>query len=164
MTQEPESGPEEHSERLERRLAQARAELAAAEKDAALAESGMGDFSSVAVSDDGSVEVTVGPRGELSDLRFLGGKYREMSREELGAAIVEAADAGRARAVREAARHYRPLDAPGPKVPELAGLDVDWARFLGPYAPAAGGSAGPASRSRLRDEIAEDEEDGGTRR
>lgn len=163
MTQEPESGPDGYTEQLERRLARARAELAATERDAARAEADMGDFSAATISKDGSVEVTVGPRGELSDLRFLGGKFREMSSAELGAAIIEAVEAGRARARREAARHLRPLDTPGPQVPELAGLDIDWARFTGPSAPARSSSARPAARTRLHDEIADDEEDGDTR-
>lgn len=163
MTQEPESGPDAHTERLERRLAQARAELETAEREAANARADMGGYSSVAVSGDGSVEVTVGPQGELSDLRFLDDKYREMSGGALGAAIVEAADAGREQARREAARRYRTLDADGPQVPELAALGIDWARFLGPYAPATGWSGRPGASARLRDEIAEDEEDGGAR-
>lgn len=163
MTQESESGPDGYAEQLERRLARARTELAAAEQDAARAEADMGDFSSATVSKDGSVEVTVGPRGELSDLRFLGSKFREMSSAELGAAIIEAVEAGRAQARREAARRFRPLDTPGPQVPELAGLDIDWARFVGPSAPARSNSTRSAARSRLHDEIADDEEDGGTR-
>lgn len=163
MTQEPESGPDSYAEQLERRLARARVELTAAQRDVARAEADMGDFSSATVSKDGSVEVTVGPRGDLSDLRFLGDKFREMSSAELGAAIIEAVEAGRAQARREAARHLQPLDAPGPQVPELAGLDIDWARFAGPSAPARSSSARPAARTRLHDEIADDEEDGGTR-
>jgi len=163
MTQEPESGPDGYAEQLERRLSRARTELAAAERDAARAEADMGDFSSATVSKDGSVEVTVGPRGELSDLRFLGAKFREMSSGELSAAIIEAVEEGRAQARREAARHFRPLDTPGPQVPELAGLDIDWARFVGPTAPARSSSNRPAARTRLHDEIADDEEDGGTR-
>ncbi|WP_329352863.1 YbaB/EbfC family nucleoid-associated protein [Streptomyces sp. NBC_01261] len=163
MTQEPESGPDGYEEQLERRLARARVELAAAERDAARAEADMAGFSSATVSEDGSVEVTVGPRGELSDLRFLGDKFREMSSAELGAAIIEAVETGRAQARREAARHLRPLDTPGPQVPELAGLDIDWARFAGPSAPARSRSARSAARNRLHDEIADDEEDGGTR-
>ncbi|MGX9890477.1 YbaB/EbfC family nucleoid-associated protein [Streptomyces sp. NPDC002276] len=163
MTQEPESGPDGYAEQLERRLAQARAELAATERQVARAEAEMGDLSSPTVSKDGSVEVTVGPRGELSDLRFLGAKFREMSSAELGAAIIEAVEAGRDQARREAARHFRPLDAPGQQVPELAGLDIDWARFVGPSAPARNSSARSAARTRLHDEIADDEEDGGTR-
>ncbi|MBK3579752.1 YbaB/EbfC family nucleoid-associated protein [Streptomyces sp. MBT65] len=163
MTQEPESGPDGYAEQLERRLAQARAELAATEREVARAEAEMGDLSSPTVSKDGSVEVTVGPRGELSDLRFLGGKFREMSSAELGAAIIEAVEAGRAQARREAAHRFRPLDAPGPQVPELAALDIDWARFVGPSAPARSNSSRSAARTRLHDEIADDEEDGGTR-
>ncbi|MET7484587.1 YbaB/EbfC family nucleoid-associated protein [Streptomyces sp. NPDC005538] len=162
MPQEPELGPQDYAEQLERRLARARAELAAAEQDVARAEADMGDYSSVTVSGDGSVEVTVGPRGELSDLRFLDGKYREMSGAELGAAIVEATAAGRAQARREAARHFRPLDTPGPQVPELAGLDIDWARFVGLSASVGGSSARSAARTRLHDEIGDVEEGGGT--
>ncbi|MFJ9244871.1 YbaB/EbfC family nucleoid-associated protein [Streptomyces sp. NPDC101776] len=163
MTQEPESGPDGYAEQLERRLARARAELAATEQDVARAEADMGDLSSPTVSKDGSVEVTVGPRGELSDLRFLGAKFREMSSAELGAAIIEAVEAGREQARHEAARRFRPLDTPGPQVPELAALDIDWARFVGPSAHARNSSTRPAARTRLHDEIADDEEDGGTR-
>ncbi|WP_329141073.1 YbaB/EbfC family nucleoid-associated protein [Streptomyces sp. NBC_00670] len=145
---------------LAQRLARARAEVAAAEAAVARAEERLRDFSAVALSEDGAVEATVGAQGELTGLRFLHGKYRDMTGTELGAAVVEAVRQGRDRAAQEAVRVFRPLTGPTERVPELSGLDVDWERFLSRHDDAPGRPARPrpSAGSRLRDEIHEDGE------
>jgi hypothetical protein len=147
---------------LEQRVAQAMAELEAAEAAVAQAEARMRDFSTVVVSRDGSVEVTVGPQGELTDLKFLDGKYRSMSAPQLAAAVLAAAEEGRNRAAEEAVRVFRPLTEPSKGIPELSGLDVDWDRLLGRRDDAGAGRATPwqSANARLRDEISEDDEEG----
>ncbi|MCF0088809.1 MULTISPECIES: YbaB/EbfC family nucleoid-associated protein [unclassified Streptomyces] len=149
------------AEALKRRVAQARAEAEAVEAAVRRAEERLRGSSTVARSEDGAVEATVGAQGELTGLRFLDAKYRDMTGPELGAAVVEAVRQGRDRAAREAVRVFRPLGGSGERIPELSSLDVDWERFLAHH-DAGGGSATPprpADGLRLRDEIHEDGED-----
>jgi hypothetical protein len=157
--QEPERagrlGPDDA---LWRRVAEARAEVEAVEAAVRDAEGRLHDFSAVARSEDGAVEATVGSQGELTGLRFLDGKYRDMTGLELGAAVVEAVRQGRDRAAREAVQVFQPLAGTTEQIPELSGLDVDWERFLDRHDDGRGRAAPPRPTpgSRLRDEIHED--------
>lgn len=157
------TGPVGPVDSLEQRLAQAMAELEATEAAVARAETRMAEFSTVVVSRDGSVEVTVGPQGELTDLKFLDGKYRSMSAPQLAAAVLAAAEEGRNRAAEEAVRLFRPLTRPSSGTdPAFLGIDIDWDRFLGRRDSGGPGRATPwqSANARLRDEINEDEEEG----
>jgi len=88
-------------ESIEQRLAQAMAELAATEDAVARAEKQLRRSAMTTLSRDGSVEVTVGPQGELTGLKFLDGKYRSMSAPQLAAAVLDAATEGRQRMARQ---------------------------------------------------------------
>lgn len=148
---------------MEQRLAEAMAELESMEAAVASAEARMSRFSTVVTSRDGSVEVTVGPQGQLTDLKFLDGKYRSMPAPQLAAAVLDAAEEGRTRAAHEVKRLFKPLTEPSEAVPELSGMTVDWDRLFGPGAAAPGEGAGTpwqSANARLRDEINEDDEDG----
>jgi hypothetical protein len=146
---------------LRRRIAQARAEVEAAEAAVRDAEQRLRDSSTVARSEDGAVEATVGAQGELTGLRFPDGKYRDMTGAELGAAVVAAVRQGRDRAARKAVQVFQPLAGTTERIPELSGLDVDWERFLDRHRDDGPGRAAPprpASGARLRDEIHEDDD------
>jgi hypothetical protein len=155
------TGEREAADALKRRVAQARAEAEAVEAAVRRAEERLRGSSTVARSEDGAVEATVGARGELTGLRFPDAKYRDMTGPELGAAVVEAVRQGRDRAAREAVRALRPLGGSGERNPELSGLDTDWERFLAHHDadPGSATSPRPAAGFRLRDDIHEDGED-----
>jgi DNA-binding protein YbaB len=158
MTELPEPS-EPLPDSIEQRLAQAMAELEATEAAVARAEKQLRRSAMTTLSRDGSVEVTVGPQGELTGLKFLDGKYRSMSAPQLAAAVLDAATEGRQRMARQVMDMLEPLTRPSRSVPELAGIEIDWTKMFGALdpAPAEGPGARPV-RDRLRDEIHEDDE------
>lgn len=144
---------------VEARLATAMAELEATEKGVAKAEAELRQATRTVRSADRSVEVTVGPQGELTALRFLEGKYRTMSPGELSNAVLDAFGRARAEMARQVMETFEPFTRPSTAVPELTGVDIDWARIFGPEVlqdPQE--RARQESGRRLRDEIDEDEE------
>jgi DNA-binding protein YbaB len=157
MTEPPEpSGPLPDS--IEQRLAQAMAELEATEAAVARAEKQLRHSAMTTLSRDGSVEVTVGPQGELTGLKFLDGKYRSMSAPQLAAAVLDAATEGRQRMARQVMEMLEPLTRPSRVVPELAGTEIDWTKMFGALGPAPADVPGARPvRDRLRDEIHDDE-------
>lgn len=143
----------------EQRLAQAMAELDATREALARAEAELAEASVRVRSKDRSVEVTVGPQGELTGLRFLEDRYRTMAAGQLAASVLEAAAQARGVMARQVMEAFEPFTRPSAGVPELTGIDVDWGRIFGSAvlddAPAARRSSG----HRLRDEISEDPDD-----
>lgn len=154
------AGPVGPGDPLEQRLARAMEELEQMQGAVARAEKRMNDFSAVVVSRDGSVEVSVGPRGELTDLKFLDGKYREMSAPQLATAVLDAVEEGRLQATREVMRLFRPLTEASPAMGDLPGMEFDWDRLLGRQdaSPAGRETTWQAANAKLRDEISEDDE------
>ncbi|MER6524751.1 YbaB/EbfC family nucleoid-associated protein [Streptomyces sp. NPDC001508] len=149
----------DHIERLEKRLAQANAELESVQAAVTEAERRMGAFSSTVVSKDGSVEVTVGAQGELTGLRFLDGKYRSMPPAQLADAVLDTVQEARSHFARAVRDLFEPLTRPSATLPELPGMEIDWDRLVGPAADALPGE--PEQRTandRLRDEIDEDDD------
>ncbi|NBM15784.1 YbaB/EbfC family nucleoid-associated protein [Streptomyces sp. GC420] len=152
--------PDESLEPIERRIARARAELAAVQAAVARAESELRQASVTVRSRDRSVEVTVGPQGELTQLRFLDNKYRTMTATQLAASVLEAAGQGRAEMAHRVMETFEPLTRPSGNVPEFRGIDVDWDRLFGTALGGGHGPGGPRpARDRLRDEIHEDTHD-----
>ncbi|MEU9994531.1 YbaB/EbfC family nucleoid-associated protein [Streptomyces sp. NPDC050848] len=113
-------------------------------------------------SKDRSVEVTVGAQGELKQVKFLADRHRSMSSEELGAAVLEAAQRGRAHMAQSVLDAFQPLTQRSAMLgrPDEARAGVDWAKMFQPFeqAVAIGGTAREKRKSRLRDEIVEDPE------
>jgi DNA-binding protein YbaB len=145
---------------IEQRLAQAMAELEATQKAVAEAEEELRHASCTVRSRDRAVEVTVGHQGELTELRFLDGKYRNMTAGELAGSVLEAAERARTQMSRQVMETFEPFTRPSDAVPEMTGMDVDWAAIFGPGVQEAAHTApGGPSRNRLRDEIHEDAED-----
>lgn len=153
-------------ESIEQRLAQAMSELDATRAAVARAEEELNAASCTVRSKDRAVEVTVGPQGELTGLRFLDDRHRTMAGGQLAASVLEAAGLARTTMARQVMEAFEPLTRPSATVPELSGVDVDWAKIFGPAvleddSPAApGGAAGRRQRDRLSDEIDEDPEEG----
>ncbi|MEU3185085.1 YbaB/EbfC family nucleoid-associated protein [Streptomyces sp. NPDC006923] len=158
------SGGKEPLDPMEKRLAQAMAELEAVQAAVARAEDELRQASLTVRSRDRAVEVTVGPQGELAGLKFLDGKYRSMNATQLAASVLEAANQGRAEMAHRVMETFAPLTRPSGNVPEFGGVDIEWERIFG---SALGGGAGAGSgrpgRDRLRDEIHEDTDDGQAR-
>ncbi|PPS90950.1 YbaB/EbfC family nucleoid-associated protein [Streptomyces sp. MH60] len=148
----------EESERLERRLARATAELESLQSAAADAERQLGAFTSSAFSADGSVEVSVGGQGEVTEIKFLDGKYRSMTASQLSDAVLGTIQDARSHHSRRVRDLFEPLTRPSAVMPELPGLELDWDRILGPAADALPEESYPrGANDRLRDEIDGDE-------
>ncbi|MFF3334499.1 YbaB/EbfC family nucleoid-associated protein [Streptomyces sp. NPDC002888] len=136
------------------------AELEAVQTAVARAESELRRASVTVRSKDRAVEATVGHQGELTALRFLDGKYRTMAAGELAASVLEATERARTQMSRQVMETFRPFTQPSSSVPELTGVDVDWAEIFGsdvleePYPAQA-----RRTRDRLHDEINDDAED-----
>ncbi|KUN29800.1 hypothetical protein AQJ23_03380 [Streptomyces antibioticus] len=143
----------------EKRLAEAMAELDATREAVARAEAELAEASVRVRSKDRSVEVTVGPQGELTGLRFLEDRYRSMSAGQLAASVLEAAAEARGVMARQVMAAFEPLTRPSTAVPELTGVDVDWTKIFGSAVLEDAPAARRASRHRLRDEISEDPDD-----
>jgi DNA-binding protein YbaB len=159
----------------EQRIAEAKAELEAVQAGVARAQAELRQASVTLRSKDRAVEVTVGPQGELTDVKFLDGKYRTMGAGELAADVLETATRARAQISRQVMALFEPFTRPSSTVPELSGVEVDWKKLLGAgifedeeetkpgdragRGPAQGGR--PSRSRRLRDEINEDTEDEG---
>jgi DNA-binding protein YbaB len=150
-------------ESIERRLEAAMAELEATQAAVAKAEEELRQASYTERSHDRAVEVTVGAQGELTDLRFLDGKYRNMGAAELSASILQAAQQARSRMARQVMETFKPFTQPVITEPELTGVNIDWAKIFGPDIledPQDQETPRRRRSSRLRDEISEDGEDG----
>ncbi|MGW3650349.1 YbaB/EbfC family nucleoid-associated protein [Streptomyces sp. NPDC000878] len=147
-------------ETIEQRLAQAMADLETTQTEVARAERELADATSTVRSPDRSVEVTVSAQGDLTELKFLDGKYRTMSATQLAASVLEAVQEARGEMARRVMDAFEPFTRPNDAVPELSGVNIDWQKIFGPgVLDGPGGGHGRSSSSRLRDEINEDTED-----
>ncbi|MFF3584599.1 YbaB/EbfC family nucleoid-associated protein [Streptomyces mirabilis] len=145
---------------IQQRLAEAMTELENVQAGVAKAEEELRQAAVTVRSRDRAVEVTVGPQGELTGLKFLDGKYRTMAAAELAASVLESAEQARTQMSRRVKETFEPFTRPSTTVPELTGVDVDWARIFGPTVlEDPRGTAGRTNDHRLRDEIDEDAED-----
>ncbi|MCX5411562.1 YbaB/EbfC family nucleoid-associated protein [Streptomyces sp. NBC_00059] len=144
---------------MEQRIAKAMAELQAVETAVARAEEDLRDSSLTVRSRDRAVEVTVGPQGELTGLRFLDSRYRNMPAAQLAASVLEAADQARSEMAYRVREIFEPLTRPTGVAPEFGGFDVDWDRVLGPAYGGEGNGRGRSASDRLRDEIHDDSDD-----
>ncbi|MFF7758964.1 YbaB/EbfC family nucleoid-associated protein [Streptomyces griseorubiginosus] len=145
----------------EQRLAEAMAELDATRAAVARAEAELAEAAVTVRSKDRSVEVTVGPQGELTGLRFLEDRYRTMAAGQLAASVLEAAAEARGLMARQVMDLFEPFTLPSERVPELTGVDVDWARIFGPAVleDSPGRDAGRRRHDDIADEITEDPEE-----
>jgi len=144
---------------MERKLSAAMAELAAVQEAVARAESELSQATATVRSRDRTVEVTVGPQGELTGLKFLDGKYRGMPGPQLAASVLEAVQEGRAQMARKVMDTFGPLTRrQGGGSTGIGGIDIDWDRMFG-SALDPGDGRGRSAQSRLRDEIHEDPDD-----
>ncbi|MFD4032256.1 YbaB/EbfC family nucleoid-associated protein [Streptomyces sp. NPDC058637] len=143
------------SESMEKKLADAMAELTAVQEAVARAESELSQASATTRSRDRAVEVTVGPQGELTGLKFPDNKYRNMTGIQLAASVLEAVQEGRAQMARRVIDVFEPLTQSSGGPTGLRGVDIDWDRAFG---SALDGPDGGRRRSaaRLHDEIHED--------
>ncbi|MEU4094797.1 YbaB/EbfC family nucleoid-associated protein [Streptomyces sp. NPDC026673] len=110
------------------------------------------------LSKDRSVEVTIGGQGELVNVRFPDSRYRAMSAADLAASVLEAAALARTRMAHQVQSLFEPLTTPL-DAPELGSVNVDWSRLFGPLVE-DGADAEAVQKSRVRDEITDDPEDG----
>jgi DNA-binding protein YbaB len=156
----------ETSESMEGRIAEARAQLESTRAAVARARAELGGASTAARSKDRSVEVTVGPQGELRRVKFLDESFRTMEAAQLSASIVEAANKGRAAMARRVIDTFSGLTPPGQDDADVPpGHTPDWQQIFG-SALAGGGRRGRGAASRtthggrpaakLHDEIVED--------
>lgn len=149
------------TEPIEQRIAKAMAELESVKAAVARAEEQLADATATVRSRDRAVEVTVGPQGHLTGLKFLDGKHLSMNATQLAASVMEAAERGRAQMARQVVELFDPLTRPSATMPELGGVDVDWDRLFGSaLRDEDGGGRARRPGDRLRDEILEDTDDG----
>src|SRR6476659_10242268 len=106
------------------------AELTAVQGAVARAESELSQATATVRSRDRTVEVTVGPQGELTGLKFLDGKYRSMPGPQLAASVLEAVQEGRAQMARKVMDTFGPLTRrQGGGSTGIGGIDIDWDRM-----------------------------------
>jgi DNA-binding protein YbaB len=110
-------------ETIEQRLARAMADLETTTAAVAEAEAELSHASCTIRSQDRSVEVTVSAQGDLTDVRFLEGKYRTMPAGQLAASVLEAAQEARAVMARRVMETFEPFTRPHESVPELPGVN-----------------------------------------
>lgn len=147
------------NEELAARVAEARERLESTKAAVARARAELNEASTTVRSKDRSVEVTVGPQGELRRVKFLDEKYRTMEAAQLSAAIVEAAGKGRAVMARRVKETFAEISRMNRGDSGVPGYTPDWDQIFG-SALTAGGRGGAARRDRttrkLHDEIVED--------
>jgi multidrug efflux pump subunit AcrA (membrane-fusion protein) len=159
------------TESMDERIAQARAQLEETRAAVARARAELGSASTTARSKDRSVEVTVGPQGELTRLKFLDGKYQTMEAAQLAASVLEAANKGRAAMARRVIDTFSAVSPPDENAANIPNYNPDWEQIFGSALSAGrrgrnGGTARPSRRggrpsgAGLRDEIVEDGNDG----
>ncbi|MEV5706437.1 YbaB/EbfC family nucleoid-associated protein [Actinoallomurus sp. NPDC052274] len=156
----------ETEESMEKLLAEARERLESTRAAVARARADLSSSSSTARSKDRSVEVTVGPQGELQRVKFLDEQFRTMEASQLAASIVEAANKGRAAMARRVIDTFSALTPPEDNADGLPGFKIDFEEIF--KSALAGGRRGrgtgtPGRTSRgarpaanLHDEIVED--------
>ncbi|WP_238697747.1 YbaB/EbfC family nucleoid-associated protein [Streptomyces sp. E5N91] len=147
------------TESLNARLAETFSALESMTADMARARAELSEATRVARSSDRAVEATVGPQGQLLDVRFLDGRYRSMSSTELAASVLEAVSQARDAMARQVVSTMAPFTEPLPGMEGVEGMDIDWAELFGPGVVESGESGMRKGSARLRDEIDEDGEE-----
>jgi DNA-binding protein YbaB len=144
------------------RLAKAIADMQETTKAVARAQDRLSRATATARSRDRSVEVTVDAQGQLSEVKFLDGKYRTMGAAQLAAAVMEAARQSQAEMARMVLDTFQPFSETVGDRPHIEGLGIDWDGIFGPLKDTAerGTSARHGTSDGLRDEIHEDGEKG----
>ncbi|MFJ5220805.1 YbaB/EbfC family nucleoid-associated protein, partial [Streptomyces sp. NPDC088354] len=121
----------EMKETIEQRLAQAMADLEATQAAVAEAQRELSSATYTIRSRDRSVEVTVGPQGELAALRFLEDRYRTMPASQLANSVLEAAQEARSMMARQVMEKFEPFTRGSEALAELPGVSIDWANIFG---------------------------------
>ncbi|MGW0812778.1 YbaB/EbfC family nucleoid-associated protein [Streptomyces viridiviolaceus] len=147
------------TESLGARLAETLSALESVTADMARAKAELSEATRAARSRDRTVEATVGPQGQLLDLRFLDNKYRTMSSTELAASVLEAVSRARDSMARQVMSTMAPFTQPLPGLPVAEGMDIDWAELFGPGVLEDRETTPRKGDARLRDEIDEDGEE-----
>lgn len=145
-------------EPVEKRLAKALEVLESTRAAVAAADERLRAASVTVLSKDRSVEVTVGPQGEVTALRFNDGKYRAMAPAQLSAVIMQTLGEARSRMARQVLDTYRPISESAPQLTSVPGVEIDWDGLFGSMVAEGESPAGKASGHRLRDEIVEDQD------
>src|SRR4051812_37567568 len=151
------------NEELDARVAEARQRLESTKAAVARARAELSEASTTARSKDRSVEVTVGPQGELKRVKFLDEKYRTMEAAQLSAAIVEAAGKGRAVMARRVKDAFSEIRRTGQGDSGLPGVNLAWDQLFGSATEGGGRATTPRrghTAAKLHDEIVEDGNDG----
>ncbi len=147
------------TESLGARLAETLSALESMTSDMARAKAELSEATRTERSPDRTVEATVGPQGQLLDLRFLDNKYRAMSSTELAASVLEAVSRARDAMTRQVMSTMAPFTQPLPGVPAMEGMDLDWAGLFGTAVPEERETGTRMADPKLRDEIDEDGEE-----
>lgn len=150
------------TEPIEDRLAKARAHLEETQQAVARAQEQLSTAQATVRSRDRSVEVTVSAQGQLSEVKFLDGKYRTMGAAQLSASVMEAARQAQAEMAQTVLDAFQPLsERPRSLRPHIEGSGVDWDNIFGPLLDTVerGSAARRGASDKLRDEITEDTED-----
>ncbi|MEU1518964.1 YbaB/EbfC family nucleoid-associated protein [Streptomyces sp. NPDC005811] len=145
-------------EPVEERLAQAMEALESTRAAVAAADERLRAASVTVLSKDRSVEVTVGPQGEVTALKFSDGKYRAMAPAQLSAVILQTLGEARSRMARQVLDTYRPISESVPQLTGVPGVEIDWDGLYGSMVAEGESGSGKASGRRLRDEIVEDQD------
>ncbi|MFB7502325.1 MULTISPECIES: YbaB/EbfC family nucleoid-associated protein [Streptomyces] len=117
----------------QQQLQQAMAEFAAKHKALIEAKEQVSAISVTARSKDGSVEVTVGAKGEASGMRFPNNKFQSMSGQALAASVLEALSVARTEAATRATAIFESVAGGPPAGAGSSVLDrVDLDRLLDP--------------------------------
>jgi DNA-binding protein YbaB len=150
------------SESIKERLAKARADLEKTEKAVARAQEELSTASATVRSRDRTVEVTVNAQGQLSDVKFLDGKYRNMGAAQLSASLIEAARQAQAQMAQTVLNSFQPLSDVVGDMPRIEGMDVNWGKIFGPLTATVERASAQrrGAGDGLRDEIDEDGEKG----
>ncbi|MGY0064654.1 YbaB/EbfC family nucleoid-associated protein [Streptomyces sp. LZ34] len=145
-------------ESIKERLAKAMADMERTQQAVAQAKAQLSTASVTVRSRDRAVEATVSAQGQVTDVKFLDGKYRTMGAAQLAASVMEAVTQAQAQMAQTVMDTFRPLSDSVSGAPRLDGVGIEWGEIFAPLADTAsrGGTAHGRSSDRLRDEIHED--------
>ncbi|MFJ9562769.1 YbaB/EbfC family nucleoid-associated protein [Streptomyces fuscichromogenes] len=156
------------SEAMAERLAKARENLERTREAVAKAEQRLRQSSVTVRSKDRTVEVTVGPQGELAGLKIAEDKLPGLTGKQLARTIVDTCQQARAIMARQVIEAFKPIEMPAVEGVEMEGFNTDWDRIFGSLITdtkitgrqirSPRGAAG-SSGGGLRDELPEDDED-----
>ncbi|MFD9053159.1 YbaB/EbfC family nucleoid-associated protein [Streptomyces zaomyceticus] len=139
-------------ESWEEQMARMQAELDATKAAVEQIESDLTKSQETVRSSDRTVEVTVGPQGNLVGLTFLENKYRTMSAAALSATILETTEKARGNMTRKVMEAFQPVMGNLPKE-SAAHLENLWGKITG--ADGAQRPGGQRPSRALHDELHE---------